>query len=128
MLWVLQREHSVEDSIPGHILLLGEQFCYSLERRTRAIKPGVYGLSRYFSPANQREVLLLSVPGRQFIEIHPANFAYQLKGCIAPGERQTKSRTAIHDSISAFRRLTDVSFAALERHEVCEIAIKDPDA
>ena len=50
------------------------------------IPPGKYKWKRYLSPHRGFEVILLeNVPGRNFIEIHPANYVSQLRGCIAPG-------------------------------------------
>ncbi len=62
---------------------------------------GKYHLEEYFSPRRQTGVLLLNndrllAKGeangktRTYIEIHPANKASELAGCIAPGERLGK--------------------------------------
>lgn len=58
---------------------------------------GVYNLSLYLSPARNSEVILLDNPEllslgdangspRTYIEIHPANWMRNVKGCIGPGE------------------------------------------
>jgi hypothetical protein len=52
-----------------------------------AIPEGTYTAGFYESERFGRTVLLLEgVPGRTYIEIHPANAPHQLDGCIAPGE------------------------------------------
>jgi hypothetical protein len=50
------------------------------------IPPGSYTFSRYESPTKGRVWITQDVPGRSNIEIHSANWPYQLAGCIAVGE------------------------------------------
>ncbi|MBI4997867.1 MAG: hypothetical protein HZC22_13435 [Rhodocyclales bacterium] len=63
-------------------------------RRVSCIEPGTYRATVRQSPRFKRQVLLLhDVPGRDMIEIHPANWAgdeelgwfSELNGCIALG-------------------------------------------
>lgn len=46
---------------------------------------------------------LQNVPGRSGIFIHPANWASQLEGCIAPG--QPRGKDAVYNSRATFERL-----------------------
>lgn len=49
---------------------------------------GSYRIEYEYSPSFGRFLWeLKDVPGRSEIKIHPANFAHQLRGCIALGER-----------------------------------------
>ena len=62
------------------------------------IPVGLYQLEIYNSPSFNRKVLLLhndtllaqgaaNGTPRSYIEIHPANWVYEVRGCIAPGVR-----------------------------------------
>lgn len=72
-------------------VLLDEQdggipVCVSLESRQHMIKPGKYALDvDHKSPKFGSDCVGVQVPGRTHILFHAANYAYQLKGCIAPG-------------------------------------------
>lgn len=46
-----------------------------------------YDCKRFNSPHNGDCWLLMNVPGRTMIEIHAANLASELRGCIAPGKK-----------------------------------------
>lgn len=66
--------------------------CYTLEPSWRGNAPGiscipegVYSASRYNSPSRGPVWQLNQVPGRSYIQIHPANIADELEGCIALG-------------------------------------------
>ncbi len=62
--------------------------CYTCENIEHMIPEGRYKISLYPSPKNKREVPLLDVPGRQYIEIHIANKPEELEGCIAIGKER----------------------------------------
>lgn len=52
-----------------------------------SIHPGIYKARKYNSPSFNCEVILLEdVPNRSWIEFHPGNYTYQIKGCILPGD------------------------------------------
>ncbi len=56
--------------------------------KTRAgacIPAGVYTCRRVHSPSHGDCFEVTGVPGRLYIQIHAANWARQLRGCIAPG-------------------------------------------
>ena len=63
----------------------GEFLHYTMERRDTLIPEGTYHYCFYNSPVNGWVVLLKDVVGFSFIEHHPANWPYQLKGCTAHG-------------------------------------------
>ncbi len=54
------------------------------------IPTGIYGVEQYNSPSKGDVWLLTGTEPRSEIEIHPANFAHQLEGCIAPGNAMGK--------------------------------------
>lgn len=71
----------------------GRHLCFALERPwldnqhgISCIPAGTYLVRRRWSPKHQANVWgLIDVPNRDDIEIHPANDARELEGCIAPG-------------------------------------------
>jgi RHS repeat-associated protein len=68
-----------------------------------SIPPGEYPASIFESPKfNKKPVVLLDVPGRDMIEIHPGNFPEDTQGCILPGKELgqsgvLKSRDAMNE-------------------------------
>jgi|SRR6185295_4109127 len=103
MILNLTRTKTTRDAIIGFLTVNDVWECYTLENRDLAIPVGTYEISMYLSPKNKCEVFLLDVPGREYIEIHPANYAYQLEGCIAPGT-ETDGETVSY-SRNAFNKL-----------------------
>lgn len=110
----------------------GARLCYTLERPyvdanhdgvtdkgVSCIPAGTYHVKRRWSPKHQRNVYgLLNVPGRSDIEIHSANDARELEGCIALGtefgEVETKKFGAGYgvrhskDAVETFEKLVGV--------------------
>lgn len=100
----LKRIDATDHGVFGH-LEWDEFDCVTLERHDTLIPEGTYKVSLYNSPKNKCQVPLLHVPGREFIEIHPANFEHQLEGCIAVGENREgfaieHSRDTFHQMMS----------------------------
>ena len=90
----------------GEIYVDDQLVCLCLERLSKLIPVGIYPVSFYFSPHNQLLVPLLTVPSREYIEIHPANYPAQLEGCIAPC--QTHTEDAGSNSRFAFEQLMNL--------------------
>lgn len=70
-----------------------KQLCVMVERpwldnqpRISCIPTGSYTVQRYESPSKGPVFSVLDVPGRSDIEIHAANWFFQLEGCIAVGD------------------------------------------
>jgi hypothetical protein len=76
----------------GSIYLSEVLLCHSIElpwlnneRQRSCIPEGRYELQKRWRPKIGDHYLLVNVPGRDCILIHPANYALkELKGCIAP--------------------------------------------
>lgn len=125
----LVRRWYTAKSTTGEMLIDGRHQCYSLERpdlnnaaEVSCIPEGGYDLSLYFSSHNKRWVPLLhDVPQRSMIEIHPANYPHELKGCIAPGV--TRDIDAVYASVAAFEVLYKKIKAAIDDHEAVRIVI-----
>lgn len=88
------------------------------------VPPGAYPLTKYFSPAHQKDVPLVNnVPGHSGIEIHVGNFPKDIKGCLLLGENMGKemvlnSKVAIDDFYPQF-------FAAIAKGEKCTITYNE---
>jgi Family of unknown function (DUF5675) len=105
MLLNLQRDQINEDadSVFGQLSIDDVFECLTLERLSKIIPAGTYPIQFYFSPHNQLLVPQILVPNREYIEIHPANYATQLLGCVAPGT--VHNQNAISNSRFAFSQL-----------------------
>ncbi len=105
-MWILERFAYTPKGVFGRLSLEGMSSSpplYTVEQPWRNNEPfrscvpvGRYDIKRYFSPSRRMDVVLLENPAllaageargkaRTFIEIHPANWARELQGCIAPG-------------------------------------------
>lgn len=88
-----KEESSVTWGTFSRVLLNGAPFCVAVERpwlnnasQVSCIPAGTYIAKPDYSPKRGHEVYeLQGVPQRSEIQIHIANFAYQLHGCIALG-------------------------------------------
>lgn len=72
------------------------------------IPAGTYDVVTYLSPSKGYKVWLLkNVPGREYIEIHIANFESELLGCLAPGQGYLtlQDKTGIANSGTTFKYL-----------------------
>ena len=96
MVLVLNRIYFPEGT-QGVLEWNGTLICYTIElpwlgnqRRISCIPGGDYFLQLRFSPKFKWHFLLMDVPGRDLILIHPANDAkLELLGCIAPVTKHT---------------------------------------
>jgi Family of unknown function (DUF5675) len=92
--------------------------------RVSCIPEGKYELVKRWSPKFDRHLLLMNVPNRNSILIHPANDAlHELKGCIAPVSSITGAGKGIR-SRPALKILMGLVGIAFDRHESVFITIK----
>lgn len=97
----------------GAVFVDNRWMCYALEDSDElsasshgCIPAGRYEITLYPSPRFNCEVLLLlHVPGRDMIEIHPGNTEADTEGCILPGMSRTGD--AVVESLSAFKLLRE---------------------
>jgi hypothetical protein len=86
------------------------------------VPPGLYKLGRHFWTHGRRDVLiLLDVPGRSEILIHPMNRPSDTKGCIGAGYDYGDDFILI--SRNAVDEITRVGFSALDAGDGAEIRI-----
>ncbi len=129
MILSLVRKWYTQKSVTGEILIDGKHECFTIERpdlgnapQVSCIPEGGYDLTLYYSNHNKRWVpLLQDVPDRSAIEIHPANYASELLGCIAPGV--IRDIDAVWSSDVAFGALYVKIKAAIDSGEGARIVI-----
>jgi hypothetical protein len=94
------------------------------QRNVSCIPEGRYELRKRFIKKFGLHLLVVDVPGRSWILIHPANDAKtQLKGCIAPVTQLTGPGKG-NESRLANEKLKALVLEALERKEKVFITIK----
>jgi hypothetical protein len=109
------------DGTNGDLLLNGDKVCSTIELpwkenapKISCIPEGEYELKKRFSQRPGNHFILVNVPGRSFILIHPANDALkELKGCIAPVSFLTGAGKGLK-SRAALSRLSEVINPQLE--------------
>lgn len=92
IVFTLTRFQSGATGVNGRLELNGQRLCFTIERpwlenqrRVSCIPEGRYELRPRRSQKFSSHLILLNVPNRDLILIHPANNAMkELNGCIAP--------------------------------------------
>ena len=115
--------HSIEDRDRGLKQSMGDKEIQSIKVYAKTCIPyGMYKVlitqSTRFSAKAGRPVFtpqLLNVPGYEGIRIHPANYATQLEGCIAPG--MSASTDMVGSSKVAYREIVELISSALKSGE-----------
>ena len=128
MILVLNRIYFPEGT-QGVLEWNGTLICYTIElpwlgnqRRLSCIPEGEYFLQLRFSPKFKWHFLLMDVPGRDLILIHPANDAkLELLGCIAPVTKHTGIGKG-SGSRKALEKLKALTKKAFEQNE--EVILK----
>ncbi len=83
---------------------IGNRFvCFTMERTAVSVPTGIYLADMETSPHFGFATPHLTVPGRTYIEIHPANYPSQLEGCIAVGN--SIDNDSLDNSRDAFSHL-----------------------
>jgi hypothetical protein len=119
MVLVLNRIYFPEGT-QGILEWNGTIVCYTIElpwlgnqRQISCIPEGEYILQKRFSPKFKWHFLLMDVPGRDLILIHPANDAkLELLGCIAPVTKHTEigKGSASRKALAKLKALTKKAF------------------
>lgn len=100
---IIRSEHGTDSTIGA--MFIDNIFKFdTLENTHKIISAGIYDAELYMSPKRGYNVILLKdVKDRTFIEIHIANFYYELEGCIAIGMGHNDIQ--VFDSKIAFEKL-----------------------
>mgnify|MGYP001580894019 CR=1 FL=1 len=131
LLLTLQRYPFRPDSTMGELSVNGAAECFTMERpwldnapEVSCIPAGSYEVVKTFSGHFKRMMpLLVDVPNRSEIRIHPANWVTQLEGCIAVGVQH--GADFLEQSVAAFDPLYAKMDAAWEAGEAVRITIMD---
>jgi hypothetical protein len=118
------------EGVQGQLERNGELICYTIElpwlenqRRISCIPEGKYVLLKRFSLKYGWHFHLQTVPGRDYILIHPANDAKkELMGCIAPVMKHSGIGKGIY-SRKALEKLKSIVFPVLEKGEKVVLTI-----
>jgi len=112
---LLKRQPSTDDGTLGELFDDdGNHLCYTIELPWKENLPdksciplGTYEFNRYISPKHGSVWIARDVPNRTNIEIHPANLADELLGCIGVGDTigNIDGMVAVLNSRSTFRML-----------------------
>lgn len=102
-------------AVHGELTLKGKHIAYTIElpwrdnkRRISCIPEGTYVLRKRYSEKFKWHFVLLDIPNRSCILIHPANDAQkELQGCIAPATQITGEGKGT-ESRKAMQKLMDV--------------------
>ncbi len=114
----LRRVYQSSLGVFGVLLDGDQQLCRTCERPwldnqvgVSCIPTGSYRFTRYESPTKGRVWITQDVPGRSNIELHSANWPYQLEGCIAVGDDFIRDAnmtiTGVADSKATMAKLYD---------------------
>ncbi|WP_226388713.1 DUF5675 family protein [Penaeicola halotolerans] len=114
----------------GLLYYNNELICSTIElpwndnkQETSCIPEGIYALELIPSEDYDMVIRLLDVPGREGIDIHPANDALkELKGCIAPVSKTTGEGKGVY-SRRAFYKLRDILIEILQEYGDCELIV-----
>lgn len=104
---LVKRSEKTTDGVFG-VMTLSWDASWSAEtceNRDLIVQAGTYPVLFRISPEFGFKVPWIQVPGRTFIECHPANLPTQLKGCVAVGT--VKDGDAIDNSGLKFKQLMD---------------------
>lgn len=121
--------HTIEDKDRGLQQSMGTGQVQDIKVYAKTAIP--YGMYRVVITQSQRFTKqkgspvftpqLLQVPGFEGIRIHPANYASQLEGCIAPGV--STGTNAVYQSKVAYREILDLINIEIKKGESVWIEI-----
>lgn len=112
-------------STTGVVSLDGQQVCFSLENTALIIPAGTYPVKLLMSGRFQRKTPhLLNVPGRTEIEIHGANHATDLTGCIGVAEHRANDYL-IYESSPATQTIEEALAAAEANGETNTVTVTE---
>lgn len=121
---LLIREKSNENFTFGVLFINGYYQNLTLENTKLIIPEGNYKIKLYESPRNKRIVpLLLDVPNKTMIEVHIANYPYELKGCIAVGNSKSSSqlinsKVAFDNLMKLFSTDSSISIKIINQNDI----------
>jgi Family of unknown function (DUF5675) len=131
MVLLLQRTYQ-KDGTNGELTINGKRVCSTIElpwkqnrSRISCIPEGRYELRKRYTTRFGWHLLVVNVPGRDWILIHAANDALkEIKGCIAPVSQLTGSGKGILSRI-ALQKLMSIVTPVLDKQQPLCLIIKE---
>lgn len=124
-LWQAPENAEFRATTTGTIYLDGKSTCFCLEPTALMIPAGTYRIRMVWSSRFERMTpILLSVPGRNYIELHGGNRAENSEGCILCAEYRM-SEYEIYSSKPATDAIEEALLSAEANGEVSNITIYD---
>lgn len=128
---LLQRTYQ-KDGTNGELTINGKRVCFTIElpwkqnrSRISCIPEGRYELRKRYTTRFGWHLLVVNVPGRDWILIHAANDALkEIKGCIAPVSQLTGSGKGILSRI-ALQKLMSIVTPVLDKQQPLYLIIKE---
>jgi len=128
---LLQRTYR-KDGTNGELTINGKRVCFTIElpwkqnrSRISCIPEGKYELRKRYTTRFGWHLLVVNVPGRDWILIHAANDALkEIKGCIAPVSQLTGSGKGILSRI-ALQKLMSIVTPVLDKQQPLCLIIKE---
>lgn len=122
----LRRQPTSDYCTLGRLFVDGTFFCFTLEPSERAqhpdVPPGIYKVQINYSVRFKRLLpLVMGVPGRSGIRIHPGNTEDDTEGCILLGTGQTA--TSVTNSRTACELFQSKIAQPLARQELVALTI-----
>ena len=106
----------------GVVFIDGSQVCFSLERTDTLMPTGTFPLKLLPSKRFQRLTPHLEVPGHTEVEMHGANTAEDVHGCVGVAEKRLDDYT-IYESAPATNAIENSLRLAEANNEVNTITI-----
>ncbi len=87
MIALQRNKNAMPAAMWGQLFVDGHQKAVTIENPEKIIPAGTWVFTRYLSPKHGQVWVAIGIPDRTYIEIHEANWARQLDGCIGVGDQ-----------------------------------------
>ena len=115
-LWNAPENAEYRATTTGMISIDGTQFCFSLERTSTLMPLGTYPVKLSWSDRFQRNTPHIDVPLHTNVEMHGANIAEDVDGCVGMAEKRLDDYR-IYESEPATTGLENMLAQAEANHE-----------
>lgn len=126
----LIRKETLERAVFGELHVDGSFLCYTLEDPKDVFAGGNFTIIAYWSPhfspkLKMKVPLIIGIPRRRFIEIHPGNDEHDTAGCVLPAMKLDRAKQRGERSRDAWDLFMVLFNAAISRKEAVSIDVSD---